>query len=47
MPRKKSLKAHVMSSNHKKSKWFFRKKKWFTEESIKRMAMRFPMSHEI
>ena len=25
----------------------FRKKKWFTEESLKRMAMRFPMSHEI
>ena len=47
MPHKKSWKAHVMSSNHKKFKWFFRKKKWFTEESIKRMAMRFPMSHEI
>lgn len=38
---------HVMSSNHKKFKWFFRKKKWFTEESLKRMSMRFPMSHEI
>ena len=47
MPHKKSLKAHVMSSSHKKFKWFFRKKKWFTEESLKRMAMRFPMPHEI
>ena len=31
MPHKKSWKAHVMSSDHKKFKWFFRKKKWFTD----------------
>lgn len=44
---KKSWKGHVMSSNHKKYKWFFRKKKWFTDSLLKRMSMRFPMSHEI
>jgi len=44
---KKSWKGHVMSSNHKKFKWFFRKKKWFTDNLLKRMSMRFPMSHEI
>lgn len=47
MPHKKSWRAHVMSSDHKKFKWFFRKKKWFTDELLKRMSMRFPMSHEI
>ena len=47
IPHKKSWKAHVMSSNHKKFKWFFRKKKWFTDELLNRMSMRFPMSHEI
>ena len=25
----------------------FQKEKWFTDEFIKRMSMRFPMSHEI
>lgn len=39
--------AHVMSKSHKKFKWHFRKKKWFTDESLERMSMRFPMSHEI
>ena len=39
--------AHVMSKSHKKFKWFFRKKKWFTDESLERMSMRKPMSHEI
>jgi len=38
---------HVMGEEHKKFKWFFRKKKWFTDELLKRMSMRFPMSHEI
>ena len=38
---------HVMSRNHKKFKWFFRCKSWFTDNSLKRMSMRFPMSHEI
>ena len=39
--------AHVMGGKHNKFKWFFRKKRWFTDESLKRLAMRFPMSHEI
>lgn len=43
----KSYKAHVMSKSHKKYKWFFRKKKWFTDEFLNRMSMRKPMSHEI
>ena len=47
MPHKRSWKAHVMSSDQKKFKWFFRKKKWFTDEFLKRIAMRFPMPHEI
>ena len=38
---------HVIGKNHKKFKWFFRKKKWFTDSLLKRMSMRFPMSHEI
>ena len=43
----KFFNAHVMSKNHKKFKWFFRKKSWFTDESLKKMSMRFPKSHEI
>lgn len=39
--------AHVMGERHKKFKWYFRKKKWFTDGDLKRMSMRFPMSHEI
>jgi len=46
-PHKKSWKAHVMSSDHKKFKWFFRQKKWFKDNNLQRMSMRFPMSHEI
>ena len=38
---------HVMSKNHKKFKWFFRQKKWFTDNLLKRMSMKFPTSHEI
>lgn len=38
---------HVMSKNHKKFKWFYRKKRWFTDEGLKRMSMRFPTAHEI
>jgi len=38
---------HVMSKNHKKFKWYFRCKDWFKDSSLKRMSMRFPMSHEI
>ena len=44
---KKSWKFHVMSKNHNKHKWFFRKKKWFTDELLRKMSMRFPMVHEI
>ena len=43
----KTWRAHVMSSDHKKFKWFFRHKKWFTDGSLTRMSMRFPMCHEI
>lgn len=39
--------CHVMSKSHKKYKWFFRKKSWFTDESLQKMSMRKPMSHEI
>ena len=39
--------AHVMSKSHKKFKWFYRKKRWFTDEALKRMSMKFPTSHEI
>ena len=45
--KKKSWKAHVMSSSHKKFKWFYRQKRWFTDEGLKRMSMRFPTAHEI
>lgn len=38
---------HIMSRNHKKFKWFFRQKKWFKDNSWKRMSMRFPRSYEI
>ena len=44
---KKSWRAHVMGSRHKNFKWFFRKKKWFTDKLLKRMSMRFPRSHDI
>ena len=47
LPHKKSFKSHVMGGGHKKYKWFFRKKKWFTDEFLNRMSMRKPMSHEI
>ena len=39
--------AHVLGRNHSKFKWYFRQKKWYNDNSIKRMSMRFPMSHEI
>lgn len=44
---KKFWKPHVMSKDHNKHKWFFRKKKWFNDENLKRMSMKFPMSHDI
>lgn len=39
--------THVMSKDHKKFKWYFRCKDWFKDNSLRRMSMRFPMSHEI
>jgi hypothetical protein len=39
--------AHVLGRNHSKFKWYFRQKKWYNDNSMKRMSMRFPMSHEI
>ena len=39
--------VHVMGKKHKKFKWFFRKKSWFTDDSLQKMSMRMPMSHEI
>lgn len=44
---KKSYSYSVMGSEHKKFKWFFRCKSWFKDNSLKRMAMRFPSAHEI
>jgi len=38
---------HVMGKSHKKFKWYFRQKKWFKDESLEKMSMRKPMSHEI
>ena len=46
-PHDKGYAAHVMGSKHKKFKWFYRKKKWFTDEALKKMSMRFPTAHEI
>jgi hypothetical protein len=46
-PHSRRWKAHVMGSKHKKFKWFFRKKKWFTDENLQKMSMRKPFSHEI
>ena len=39
--------AHVLGRNHSKFKWYFRQKKWYNDSFVKRMSMRFPMSHEI
>ena len=46
-PHDKGYAAHVMGSKHKKFKWFYRKKRWFTDEALKKMSMRFPTAHEI
>jgi hypothetical protein len=36
-----------MGGKHNKFKWFYRSKKWFTDELLQKMSMRFPTSHEI
>lgn len=43
----KGWRAHVMGSNHKKYKWFYRCKKWFKDELLQKMSMSFPTAHEI
>jgi hypothetical protein len=46
-PHSRRWRYHVMGGKHNKFKWFYRSKKWFTDELLQKMSMRFPTSHEI
>lgn len=38
---------HVIGRKHNKFKWHYRQKKWYNEQNVSHMSMRFPTSHEL